>query len=581
MKKLLLLLLLSALPLAAQRPVLEVDVYVTDAGDGLVGLTEVATDNLATNTVARVKGTTTIGDGGAQDYLWNGSAWAAIAGTSYSYTLAEIEADGFTKDTVILAEPIFTAAQGIPYTDPDAAAVITATAITDERGINHYRRIITGLKKIGVWADIESGFLFGGKHQSSSTTLKPFKGAADATGTGTNTDYAVTLNGTSNGYVVTNANPTTAATGRALVALYKDDGSQATAALISNYEGGVIRGMSMTVAGDAYSGTSSTLIDNLYCHVSLDGAAATAFPSVNLASDANWSFGAGSFLDGRITTMGNSRDVTTGTSATTWVNNATWGIGKTANGGQFMGGELAVAIIFKAGVSNDNLFKIRLLLEATLSDVHTFQPSIVWEGTSLVATSGNGGVSGGGTDFPTKVHLKAGWTTIRNENIAKGGTLQTQRLEAQYWNVARRWVAASRAQRYFVLWSGVNDITAGVSSANIIASMGRHLKAAKLDGFYTIILPVTPVADAADGLTYGYSSAQQTVLAEVNAWIAGEGAALADQFLDINLLANEYPEFGDPTDSTYYTAGDGLHQNDAGRALIADYFFANVTPPAT
>jgi hypothetical protein len=97
MKKLLLLLLLSALPLAAQRPVLEVDVYVTDAGDGLVGLTEVATANLATNTVARVKGTNTIGDGGAQDYLWNGSAWSAIAGTGYAYTLAQIASDGFAK----------------------------------------------------------------------------------------------------------------------------------------------------------------------------------------------------------------------------------------------------------------------------------------------------------------------------------------------------------------------------------------------------------------------------------------------------------------------------------------------------
>jgi hypothetical protein len=81
MKKLLLLLLLAVLPAAAQRPVLEVDVYVTDGADGLVGLLEIATANLATDTVARVKGQTTIGDGLAQDYRWTGSAWAAIAGT--------------------------------------------------------------------------------------------------------------------------------------------------------------------------------------------------------------------------------------------------------------------------------------------------------------------------------------------------------------------------------------------------------------------------------------------------------------------------------------------------------------------
>ena len=66
-----------------QRPVIEVDVVATDAGDGFVGLSEVSTDNLATNTIARVKGQTTPGDGGGGNYLWTGAAWVKYLADDY------------------------------------------------------------------------------------------------------------------------------------------------------------------------------------------------------------------------------------------------------------------------------------------------------------------------------------------------------------------------------------------------------------------------------------------------------------------------------------------------------------------
>lgn len=65
---------LATIALAA-KPIIEADVYATDASDGLLGLTEVNTGPLQTGTVGRVKGAVTIGDGGDGTYIWNGSNW--------------------------------------------------------------------------------------------------------------------------------------------------------------------------------------------------------------------------------------------------------------------------------------------------------------------------------------------------------------------------------------------------------------------------------------------------------------------------------------------------------------------------
>lgn len=70
--------LLAVCTVHAQRPILEVDVVATDAEDGFVGLSEIATGNLALYTVARVKGQTTPGDGGGGSYFWDGSEWSAF-----------------------------------------------------------------------------------------------------------------------------------------------------------------------------------------------------------------------------------------------------------------------------------------------------------------------------------------------------------------------------------------------------------------------------------------------------------------------------------------------------------------------
>lgn len=54
---------------------INVDVLVTDAGDGFLGLEEVVTGGLEVNTVAKVAGGVTPDDGGGGVYVWDGSIW--------------------------------------------------------------------------------------------------------------------------------------------------------------------------------------------------------------------------------------------------------------------------------------------------------------------------------------------------------------------------------------------------------------------------------------------------------------------------------------------------------------------------
>jgi hypothetical protein len=72
---------------------------------------------------------------------------------------------------------------------------------------------------------------------------------------------------------------------------------------------------------------------------------------------------------------------------------------------------------------------------------------------------------------------------------------------------------------------------------------------------------------------YGYNLKQQAALNSVNQWISSEGASLADQYLNINLI----PEIKDPTNLRYYV--DGLHQTDLGRAKISQFVASKIRVP--
>jgi hypothetical protein len=462
-----------------------------------------------------------------------------------------------------------------PYTDPDADAVITATSTTDERAIAHYQRLIQVMKGMDVWATLDNAYLMGSNWQSSSTTLQSITGGNTATGTGTQSGYYTTFNGTSNKYLFPNVNAGAAKTGKTFVAIYKHDGVAQPCGLISGYSGGANKGIAMHVAGSSQGAVGAGALDNVYGFLTIDGSSVTVNQSIDGGNDNKYSYAALAFGGGRSRLFANSEQPSTAAIATSYDQGANLCIGANPNSTYFFAGEMIFAGVFDAGLTDYQVFSLRLALESILSDVIALPGSIVFDGNSL--TAGN---SGGGTTWPAQLLAKAGWTDIlRNNNIARSGAKQTQEIEQEYFTQARQWLGIAGQDNLYFLWSGINDITANIATQDIIDSLRRHSKRAKAEGFRLVLLTLTPVADNADGLTYGYSAAQQTSLTAVNVWIKGEGATIADQVIDLDEIGVANPLFIDPTDSTYYVAGDGLHHNDAGRALIASKIDTDVSYP--
>jgi hypothetical protein len=524
-------------------------------------------------------GTTTFEVTGEGDVNATGSVTSTNTGANAPVSTAQqtaINLPSLTLEESAGLIPFRLPANASPYTDPDADAVITATTTTDERAIAHYQRLIQVMKGMGIWNSLENAYLMGSNWQSSSTTLQSITGGNTATGTGTQSGYYTTFNGTTNKYLFSNVNAGTALTGKTLVAFYKGAGTQAVNALVSSYQGGSSRGPALSVGGAAVGGSVGlSTIDNIYSLACISDGTTYTTITVDEASDEKWSFAGFSFHDAQMNLFGNSRNPTRSALAELWSNNSNFAIGANSNSSHFLDGDMIFAGVFDSGLSDYQMFALKLALESIFSDVVNLPGSIVFDGNSLTASA-----SGGGTNWPTQLLVKAGWGDIeRNTNIAKDGGRQTQEIEQEYFTQARQWLGIAGQDNLYFLWSGINDITASLATQDIIDSLKRHSKRAKAEGFRLVLLTLTPVASDGDGTTYTYDAAQQASLAAVNVWIRGEGATIADQVIDLDEIGVATPLFLDPTNSTYYTAGDGLHHNNAGRALIATKIDADVSYP--
>tara|TARA_R110000772_G_scaffold157628_1_gene268789 strand:+ start:1124 stop:2776 length:1653 start_codon:yes stop_codon:yes gene_type:complete len=79
------------LPISAQVPVIEADVYVSDANDGWLGLLEMETANLVENTTVNLKGYTTPYDDEISTYQLRGSTWIKVDSGSGPVVLSYAE----------------------------------------------------------------------------------------------------------------------------------------------------------------------------------------------------------------------------------------------------------------------------------------------------------------------------------------------------------------------------------------------------------------------------------------------------------------------------------------------------------
>ena len=467
------------------------------------------------------------------------------------------------------------------YPDPDAESAISAAGVTDIKGKTHYRTIIATIKSLGLWSAFNNGFLFGSVHQPSSTTLKSLKaGAADATGSGTNAEYGVTLNGSSNGYTYTASSASATKSEKTLVAIFADTSAVShVGAVVSGYQGGTSRGPYITAGGSPISGNSLSTVKRVYGYASADGAAGTPEMYWDNASTGGIVYSALRLRGGYLSLNVQGKELLNSALATAWQNNSSIGIGKHPNGAHYFTGSIYAVLEFDAGLTDVQLYTLMRVLRHIYSISVAPQRYVLFTGNSLTATSSNGGVAGGGSDWPAKLRQKAAWLAAYPDtsfaNTALGGSRVSAYGEVDYYIRGHMWSPVVGERSICFAWDGCNDITGGVSAATIIAAKDRLYSAMLRDGWELYVLPITPVASQGQGMSYGWTPGQQAIRDQVNAWMQNNKRF---RFIDLSRIGLTNPTFLDPTSSDYYVVGDGLHHNDAGRALIADYIASVVTP---
>ena len=191
-------------------------------------------------------------------------------------------------------------------------------------------------------------------------------------------------------------------------------------------------------------------------------------------------------------------------------------------------------------------------------------PAVVAPGTWVVLGSSSAAGQGASPGQSWVERLQAGQLArqVTVTNIARGGTLTWQALPTASVppvgrpppdptvNIDR---ALAAAPRLVLLSFPTNDTAAGYAAAETVANLGTLRAAAAAAGVAGLVLGVQP-RDSLD-------LAQRAVLAEVDRGLAaaagpcfvGLFAALADANGNI---------------ATSYAAGDGIHLNDAGHAVV-------------
>jgi lysophospholipase L1-like esterase len=166
------------------------------------------------------------------------------------------------------------------------------------------------------------------------------------------------------------------------------------------------------------------------------------------------------------------------------------------------------------------------------------------------------------TSYPSVLNtlLGSNWTVT---NLGVNGDLAT-------FNIASRMneVINPGNAEYVIILAGTNDITNGVSSTTLEASLQTMYTAAHNAGIKVVALTLTPRCNSVN-----WGGPQQTILSSVNSWILNN-AVNVDYGID---LYSQMVTPGDCTMLAAYDGGDHLHPNATGASFMANYMQNNVS----
>lgn len=457
--------------------------------------------------------------------------------------------------------------------DPDAKRYIASAGVSDTLAIWRVNEIIKYLKKNNLWSTLTDAFLLGSKFQSSSSTLKSLNLIRTASGSSTFAEWGGSFDSTTNGYTFTNADAESpVSTGFSWMTFHQHDPVANIHVLLGSYSPTTQRGPYLSIG---YPGTGSNPETAARLYTSTDG---TTFPTfitrTNTDYTDDWGYAFAQWNgSSRLVALDDITPVTDSVSSV-WNNLGSMGLGMASNSTLRFDGRIMAAFLWSNPIGTSSYNGLRSRMREIFSSTVPYRPAVIFDGNSLTGTP-----SGGGTTWPAKLLSKSGWNSpyLRSQNYAVGGYKLIDNNLPNLPSIVNAWKPYGNEDILLISWPAINDITAGYSTAQITSAYQEYCNIAKAARFRLAICTLTPVASVGDGAGYAYTPAQQLIRSQVNSWIRTYGSQIADQIIDFDDLIATYPAFGDPVDTTYYL--DGLHQNDAGRVLIANFIDSEVSEP--
>jgi lysophospholipase L1-like esterase len=195
-------------------------------------------------------------------------------------------------------------------------------------------------------------------------------------------------------------------------------------------------------------------------------------------------------------------------------------------------------------------------------DVMSDAKAVVALGDSI--TDGRGSTTNGNNRWPDAFasRLRAnGLTKVAVLNAGIGGNAVTSGgLGPTALTRFSRDVLGQSGRRWVIIFEGVNDIGAGVSSSTLTNAYGTMISQARAQGLLVYGATITPF-----GSNSYYTPATESVRQSVNTYIR---SGAFDAFIDFDAAVRDTSN--PPRLQTAYDSGDGLHLNPTGYQRLAD-----------
>lgn len=235
-------------------------------------------------------------------------------------------------------------------------------------------------------------------------------------------------------------------------------------------------------------------------------------------------------------------------------------IGDLSIGGYQWSGEIAEVAMAQKAIADDDHFNIVDYLctqYGFTSGIYTTRKKmVIFDGNSLTtsynATAGN--------TYPERALALLG-STYAGRNVALGGANTAVQAAKARYNIDSHY-STVRAANIAVLWEITNDLKTNLNAADAITRYVAWCQGRRALGFKVVALTVLP--RKLSDVYAAFEADRQTC----NAYLRANWASFADALADV-AADTRIGDAGDELNPMYYS--DGVHLNNAGYAIIADY----------